>query len=422
MVKLLIIADDFTGALDTGIQFAKRGIRTQVFTKLCLEDEEIKPDTEVLVVDAESRPVPKEAAYGAVNCIARWAAARGIGIVFKKTDSALRGNIGSELQAVADMNPEETLFFFPGHPDTERITKDGVQYISGELLENSVFGNDPFEPVKRSYIPDIIKEQSDIEVSCIKSKEPVPQKMAGQPDIVVCDVINIEDIDKRLEELVYEDRLKLVAGCAALADRLAETIFFCHTEKKHFQKTEGIYVACGSLNKITQEQVEYAEKECGFLRRHLTMEQKLMLEYYETPEGKQFLEEIVTLCRMEKKVIVDSFDMDEDKESFLNAHGIAPDNVRRLISEAHGRIVKEIADQHMDMTILMTGGDTLMGYMKLTGCSQIEPICEIEQGVVVSVLEWDGHRQQVISKSGGFGTKDILCRIAQKIIKQNNII
>ena len=33
MVKLLIIADDFTGALDTGIQFVNKGIATQVFTK-----------------------------------------------------------------------------------------------------------------------------------------------------------------------------------------------------------------------------------------------------------------------------------------------------------------------------------------------------------------------------------------------------
>ena len=28
MVKLLIIADDFTGALDTGIQFVNKGIAT----------------------------------------------------------------------------------------------------------------------------------------------------------------------------------------------------------------------------------------------------------------------------------------------------------------------------------------------------------------------------------------------------------
>ena len=36
MVKLLIIADDFTGALDTGVQFAARGAATRVITDLPL--------------------------------------------------------------------------------------------------------------------------------------------------------------------------------------------------------------------------------------------------------------------------------------------------------------------------------------------------------------------------------------------------
>ena len=66
----------------------------------------------------------------------------------------------------------------------------------------------------------------------------------------------------------------------------------------------------------------------------------------------------------------------------------------------------------------MTGGDTLMGYMKLINCSQLEPICELEQGVVVSNIKVKGKNQQVISKSGGFGTEDVFCRIANKIIKE----
>ena len=33
MVKLLIIADDFTGALDTGIQFVNKGIATRYLQK-----------------------------------------------------------------------------------------------------------------------------------------------------------------------------------------------------------------------------------------------------------------------------------------------------------------------------------------------------------------------------------------------------
>ena len=32
MDRLLIIADDFTGALDTGIQFTKMGIRARIVT------------------------------------------------------------------------------------------------------------------------------------------------------------------------------------------------------------------------------------------------------------------------------------------------------------------------------------------------------------------------------------------------------
>lgn len=82
----------------------------------------------------------------------------------------------------------------------------------------------------------------------------------------------------------------------------------------------------------------------------------------------------------------------------------------------HGRIVKGILEHKINTTVLMTGGDTLMGYMNLIHCTQLEPICEIEPGVVVSFLEKNGHKQQVISKSGGFGTEDILERIANKII------
>ena len=179
-----------------------------------------------------------------------------------------------------------------------------------------------------------------------------------------------------------------------------------------------MYVACGSLNKITEKQVEYAQKNGGFERIHLTMEQKLIPEYYKTAAGKHFMESVVALCREKKKVIVDTFDQDDTKEEFLKVHQIPKESVRFRISDSHGCIVDEIVSQKTDVTILMTGGDTLMGYMKKIGCTQIEPLCEIEQGVVVSSIVSGGRSVQVISKSGGFGTEDILCRIAEKVIKK----
>ena len=115
--------------------------------------------------------------------------------------------------------------------------------------------------------------------------------------------------------------------------------------------------------------------------------------------------------------MLDTFDENEEKEIYMREHKISPEEVRYLIANAHGRIVREIVSRRMDVTILMTGGDTLMGYMKNIGCSQLEQVCEIEPGIAVSVLEWNGCRQQVISKSGGFGTEDIMEKIAIKILK-----
>ena len=58
MVKLLIIADDFTGALDTGVQFAARGAATRVVTDLAYDfagaDAEVLAD---LVPNEPLKPV-----------------------------------------------------------------------------------------------------------------------------------------------------------------------------------------------------------------------------------------------------------------------------------------------------------------------------------------------------------------------------
>ncbi len=411
-----MIADDFTGALDTGVQFAKRGICTQIFTKQKLEDKDIKQDTEVLVVDTESRPMSKEDAYQAVYDLACWAVSRGVEMIFKKTDSALRGNIGAELQAVLDAGKSSRLFFLPGYPQIGRITQNGIHYISGELLENSVFGKDPFEPVTKSYLPDIIGEQSSVLVTCIHREDPTPLRKEDK-EIVVCDLEATEDIDRRLDELIQNESVGLLAGCAALADCLVDKIPFHRQARKTYEQTESLYVACGSLNQITKKQVVYAKEQAGFAVRHLTPEQKLNPGYYDTPEGQDFLEEILRLCQKEKKVVLDTFDEGDEKEVYMKNHGISLDEIRYRIAQAHGRIVKEIVNRKMDVTVLMTGGDTLMGYMKLIQCNQLEPICEIEPGIAVSVLEWNGCRQQVISKSGGFGTEDIMERIAKKILK-----
>ena len=101
MEKLLIIADDFTGALDTGIQFAAYGARTEIMTDTDMEFGDY-PSAEVFIVDTETRHLPGPEAYDVVYRLARKAREAGITYLYKKTDSGLRGNIAQEIKAVPE--------------------------------------------------------------------------------------------------------------------------------------------------------------------------------------------------------------------------------------------------------------------------------------------------------------------------------
>ena len=97
MLRLLMIADDFTGALDTGVQLAAHGIPTQVVVG---QADLSACSSTVLVVDTETRHLPAAKAAKAVEELTRSAVENGVGCIYKKTDSALRGNIGAELAAL----------------------------------------------------------------------------------------------------------------------------------------------------------------------------------------------------------------------------------------------------------------------------------------------------------------------------------
>ena len=83
MIKLLIIADDFTGALDTGIQFVKKGIETQVMIGTELSRSPVSGTAQVLVVDSETRPMTNQEAHDVAVRIARQAVEMEVGVIYK---------------------------------------------------------------------------------------------------------------------------------------------------------------------------------------------------------------------------------------------------------------------------------------------------------------------------------------------------
>ena len=158
MLRLLMIADDFTGALDTGVQLAAHGIPTQVVVG---QADLSACSSTVLVVDTETRHLSAAKAAEAVARLTRSAVENGVGCIYKKTDSALRGNIGAELAALLKASGARNLPFLPAFPQIGRTTKKGVHYIDGVPVNESPFGIDPFEPVRCAEVTKLIHLQTD---------------------------------------------------------------------------------------------------------------------------------------------------------------------------------------------------------------------------------------------------------------------
>ena len=419
MIKLLIIADDFTGALDTGVQFAKEGIRTGVGMEF---DEKLLRDSgedSVLVIDAETRPMTPAQAYERVAGIVENADAAGIRYVFKKTDSALRGNIGCELSAVLNAGGEKILNYVPAFPKIGRTTVDGIHYIDGIPVNESVFGKDPFEPVSDANIKNIIGSQSDIRVlSLPKEQEEYYEVLASDGAcIAVYDAKTDEEMYQIGAKLKAENRLGLMAGCAGFASQLPGLLGLKGHQENHISKRKSMIVISGSLNPITENQIEFAQSS-GFQRITLNVESMMQNEYWNTEEGRRKLEDLAAASKENSMLIIDTFSRRyEDSIHTVqteNAHGNPRFRIAALLGEMTDLLLeKGISETH---ALVMTGGDTVMGFMKRHLGLALTPVCEIGQGAVLSYLNRDKEILPLITKSGGFGEDNIFLTIAGQLL------
>lgn len=409
MVKLLIIADDFTGALDTGVQFAARGARTCVVTDPAYDFSQAKAELQVLVLDAETRHLAPEAAYGVVRRAVEGALGAGFTHIYKKTDSALRGNVGAELTAVLDGAGAERIAFVPALPKMNRITRRGVHYIDGVPVAESVFGQDPFEPVTASSVPEIIRGQTERPVVCHGLEETAAPELPG---IQVYDAETDEDL-ARIGGALGADGLRICAGCAGFAAALAERLDLRGTPPVLPDLVPALFVACGSVNPVTLRQMAAAEAH-GFPHIHLSPVQKLEPGWLETEDCAAAVRRWLETAARERRFILDVNDSEGcgDTDRYARDRGLTTEDLRRRISAQLGRLVRRMLDGGLDATILCTGGDTLLALMGAVKVAELIPVCELDTGAVLTDFVYQGKTHHIISKSGGFGEPDLFYRLA----------
>ena len=84
-------------------------------------------------------------------------------IIFKKTDSVLRGHVAAELEALMRLTGKSDTLLIPQNPSKGRIVKDGIYYINGTPLNQTSFAYDPEFPAKTAEAKKLLKRSAGVQ-------------------------------------------------------------------------------------------------------------------------------------------------------------------------------------------------------------------------------------------------------------------
>lgn len=409
MVKLLIIADDFTGALDTGVQFSKMGIDTMVTAIIDENLIALDKETEVLVIDTESRYLTFEKSYERIKKIILAAQKAKIPYIYKKVDSALRGNISAEIKAILDTSQEATIPFLPAYPEMNRVLIEGKLYIDGRLVSESIFAKDPYEPVTESDVIVRLKNEAQIDSVLIKKNE----HLKDEKGLLVFDSQTEEDLQKQLTALDDFGLLNVSIGCAGFAKLLSKRLFH-ERPLVDYCIQKPVIVVSGSVNAITKKQIEHAEEK-NYPRISLSMEQLLTPDYWKSKKGDRDIQNYLSIIKEQPLVVFETLSEKTNEELREVEMNTADQAFRFKIGQSLGALTESLWQRYSKGTFLFTGGDTLFQSMKVLGVNQIKPQTEISTGVVLSTIQWQEKEIQVITKSGGFGHRELFEDIIQTV-------
>jgi len=413
MVKLVIIADDLTGALDTGVQFSKKNMSAIVTTDLNFNFEDICKEADVVVIDTESRHIPADEAKERVKSALSKFDKKEIKFFYKKTDSTLRGNIGSEVEGFMEGLNIDEVSFIPAFPLGKRTVKDGVLYVNNVKLAETQFAMDILNPVTDSFIPDIINKQSDINVKLKDINEEFSPLDNKEKHIYIFDSENMEDMENIGKFLHNKNRLNYTIGNAGFAEVLTHYIKSDTKKEDIILEDDRILFVCGSVNITSLKQCKYAEK-IGYCSDSLKFTNIISEDYKNSDNyitDKEYFKEKINNNKKFLLRTTDSEDVIKKAIEYTEKNSIPMEELTSNIANSTGQLVSDLIREHDIKNLIIFGGDTLMGILKNIGCQYIIPVNEIFPGVVFTRAVGKDTAINVITKAGGFGEESIIERI-----------
>ena len=386
MPAIAIIADDLTGAADTGVQLVRAGYRTAV---LFGASETLGFDA--IALDTDSRAMP--AGFAARRVVEATRAVRHARLVYKKLDSTLRGNVAAELAAAFGAAGRERAIVAPAFPAAGRTTVAGNQLVHGVPVDETEMRNDPQTPVREAHVPTLL-EGAFASVGTLGAGDladpELVRRTLEESECVVVDAERDDDLET-LVRAVPDPAGALWVGSAGLALALGSVYPGPRARDAGEQRVPArpVLVVVGSMSGVAREQARRLVEEYGDVA---------------VEAGGGNLENAVAavgdaLSRGTCAVVHSPEEKDASGGSAL---------------DPLAEIVARLSEEERFEGLVLTGGATAVGVARLLGASGILLGGEVEDGVPIGTLIGP-NPYPVVTKAGGFGEQDTLSRAVKAL-------
>lgn len=424
MLRVLIIADDLTGAADCGVMFREQGMETVVLLgkpgRNATDLSDLR-SAEVVAIDADTRCLSADKAAETVAETVRFCGAVNYDgdrpLLFKKVDSTLRGNIAAELAAVLRTrralisSPARVgILFAPAFPALGRTTVNGRQMVNRVQLEET----DLWDCERLRPSADIAQMLSRGGLTCaaidlalvrgeMSALEKTMVRMANEVDVLVCDAEREEDLQAVSRAGLVLDKGTIWAGSAGLARHLANAAGFAAATASSSPllcepRLRGpVLFIVGSQAKVSREQADVlagtSDVACYRFTANSRFEEKPAREW----------QEIATLIAGDLSERHDVLVRLDPSDTYANE---ADRRIARWLAQTLSPCAAHVGG------LVATGGDTARAILDVWEIERLTLLREIEPGLPYSTARCGDREILVLTKAGGFGTRETLlgCR------------
>lgn len=382
--RVLILADDLTGAMDAAGPFASRGISTAVVAL----PEECDPARltrfSVVAVNTESRHLGPGESAERVARMYRQAGGDSFAIVVKKVDSTLRGNVVAETASLAAAAQRSRVLGTPAFPAQGRTVQDGRVLVHGTPLAQTAFARDALSPALVQALHEVYASSTGQSGIVCSSRELESCPAAG---LCVVDASGDDDLDRVARYALARPGDLLVFGSAGLTGALARCLEAPAGRAEPPAVLGRIVYVIGSRAQASREQANALVTDGARL--------------VEAVNGRLHKEPVLAPGA---DVVLMAVPDKNGREG--DAQAVATMLARHAI---------RLAGPGNAQAVVATGGDTALAFLRTSGNAVLTVGGELMPGIAYARFMMGSRPVWLVTKAGGFGDSEALKIIGRRL-------